>query len=352
MQQGYSLLALTVLLMLLGFAGAQVTESTALQQRLLLQQHGRQTQILEHIRASLLGFAANQGLHSQSHLGHLPCPAMQAGGYPQTSCLNKPWGHLPVSSKTAVNYLNPGIDARINELEPSARKQWHYAVSAQLVQPNALGWGRWVDYSQPAIRIQIPAENNRIEQDIAAVVASHIKAVADHQYSITPPYTLIKTAALRKHMGRAQARQLNDTLQAWQQLNPELALPPGHYENIVALPSQQHMFQPVDSGCYCRCTKTRCSCSCNGSGSWQSGPTTCTSTANEPCVFGGAASMQSWWPVSRFEPVAAVNKSCRPTARNQCPLSRDNNPCTCSFSWPDNISNDLHRFSFSLPNTP
>jgi hypothetical protein len=54
--------------------------------------------------------------------------------------------------------------------------------------------------------------------------------------------------------------------------------------------------------------------------------------------------LQSQWPVSRFEPVAAVNKTCRPTERNQCPVSTGSEACTCDFSWPDNTKNDLDKF--------
>jgi len=68
----YSLLALLILIFMLGFAALEFRNNEVFKQSLLLQQKARETQILEQIRASLLGFSANQGLHSQSHLGLLP----------------------------------------------------------------------------------------------------------------------------------------------------------------------------------------------------------------------------------------------------------------------------------------
>lgn len=362
--QGYSLLAFLVLLILVGFAALEVRQSNALQQQLQLHQHARQTQILEHIRSGLLGFAANQGIHSQSHLGHLPCPALLAGDYAKTSCLNKPWGYLPVRSKIAVNYLNAGIDARNNELELSARQHWQYAVSAQLVQPNELGWGRWVDYSQPAIQIRIPLENHRVENNVAAVVAKAIAATDENKYDITPPYTLIRVSELQSHMARMQMHQFEDTLETWQNINPQFQLQLANHENLVPHAEHLNTYLPIDSACSCRCTKTRCTCACNGEGKWQSSAncvgttntsciaeasqTRCTSQTDKPCVFNGPAKMSNSWPVSRFEPAAANNKSCRPTQRHECPLTRDSNPCTCDFSWPENTKNSLTQFNFKL----
>lgn len=366
-QIGYSLLALIVLTMILGFAGLKLQENGSFKQGLLLAQQARQSQILEHIRSGLMGFAASQGLHSQSHLGHLPCPALMKGAHAQTSCLNKPWGYLPVHSKTGVNYLSAGIDARNNELELSVQQHWEYAVSVQLVQPNSLHWGRWVDYSQPAIQIRIPAENNRIENGIAAVVAKSVSPTTEHNYDITPPFVLVRVDELQAHMKRVQSHQIQDTLQTWQLLNPDYQQNLVGHENITSLNVETHQFQALDSGCKCRCTKTRCTCECKDTGYWVSPApcsnssencmetptqTRCTSKPAEPCVFTGPAGLQNLWPVSHFEPVAAANKSCRPLVRNQCPLSPNSNACTCHFSWPDNTKLQLKQFSFKLPTTP
>jgi hypothetical protein len=366
-QQGYSLLALLILVMMLGFAALEFRNTETFRHGLVLQQKARETQTLELIRASLLGFAANQGLHSQSHLGHLPCPAMLPGQYAQTSCLNKPWGYLPVHSKIAVNYLNAGIDARFNELDTSSNTHWQYAVSSQLVQPNALGWGRWVDYSKPPIQVRIPSENNLIRTNIVAVVAKTITPTTEHQYDISSPYVLVHLSELQTHMKQVQLHQLRSTLNAWKKLNPQFSSSTSAHENMVPTNPLANVYQPIDSGCQCRCTKTRCSCHCNNLGNWASRAlctdnnpnctsgdtqTHCTSKPGEPCVFAGPASLRNLWPVSHFEPVAAINKSCRPTQSNQCPLSQSSTACTCHFSWPDNTLSTLDQFSFTLPGKP
>lgn len=366
-QQGYSLFALLTLILILGFAALEFRNNEAFRQGLLLQQKARETQTLEQIRASLLGFASSQGLHSQSHLGHLPCPAIQPGEPAQTTCLNKPWGYLPVHSKVAINYLNAGLDARFNELEPSTNMQWQYAVSSQLIQPNALGWSRWVNYAKPTIQIRIPAENNLVKTNIVAVVAKSVTPTAEHQYDISSPYVLLHLSELRTHMKRVQQHQLKSTLNAWQQLNPQFNASTGAHENMVLADPFSQLYQPIDSGCQCRCTKTRCSCHCQNAGNWispascldnnpnctsQNAQTDCTSLANQPCVFNGPARMKNLWPVSHFEPIAAINKSCRPTHSNQCPLSQNSTACTCHFSWPGNTLSSLNQFSFKLTGTP
>ncbi|MGF5993959.1 hypothetical protein ACQE84_28345, partial [Klebsiella pneumoniae] len=62
-QRGYSLFALLILILMLGFAALEFRNNEAFRQGLLLQQKARETQTLEQIRASLLGFASSQGLH-------------------------------------------------------------------------------------------------------------------------------------------------------------------------------------------------------------------------------------------------------------------------------------------------
>jgi len=346
-QHGLGLLALAILLALSGFALTQINASGHFNKKLNLEQLARQNQVLDHIRAGLLGFAAQQGVHSQSHIGHLPCPATQANHIAQTTCLQKSWGYLPVLSKTATNYLNVGIDARSNELEPSIRRDWHYAVSAQLIQPNDLGWSRWVDFSQPGIQVRIPSENNRILNNIVAVVASTIEPTAEHQYDISAPYLLIHEKDLREHISNTQIHLLKDTLKIWLSLHSQAPqIPVLTSENLGPANGQPDTYKPVNSNCTCRCTKTRCTCSCDSTGHWrleQEG-TNCTSTNTEPCVLYGSASMRSGWPVSRFEPVAAINKACRPSQRNHCPLSTSSVACVCDFSWPDNTKANLDQF--------
>ncbi|WP_334118308.1 hypothetical protein [Limnobacter sp.] len=339
--QGYAFLVVLVLVILGGFATSKIAESGALQHALQLEQQTRQSQILDHIRSGLLGFASTQGIHSQSHLGHLPCPATLPEGPPQTTCLAKPWAYLPIHSKTAINYLNRGISARNHELAHAASHHWHYAVSAQLLQPNALGWSRWVDYSKPAMRIRIPAQQNRIEENIAAVVAKSIQSTGEHHYDVTPPYMLIRVNELQAHMVQAQIHLLRDTLRNTN--NPP-------HENLIQAPGTTNTFTPVNSNCACRCTKTKCTCNCDEPGQWSSTSSeqpVCFSTPESPCIFAGPATLQSQWPVSRFEPVAASNKSCRPSKRQECPLSTNSTACTCDFSWPDNTKADLANFQIT-----
>lgn len=350
LQGGLSLLVLAILLALSGFALAQFNAAGQYRQKLNLEQLARQNQVLDHIRAGLFGFTAQQGVHSQSHLGHLPCPATQANSIAQTTCLQKPWGYLPVRSKTATNYLNVGIDARTNELELSTHRDWHYAVSPQLIQPNDLGWSRWVDLSKPGIQVRIPPENNRTERNIVAVVAHTIVPIAEHQYDITPPYFLIREHELRGHMARIQTHLLKDTLKSWISHNSAAEnFRLAEAENLEPMAGKPSIFKPVNSNCSCRCTKTRCTCACDSAGQWrlEQDGTDCTSTVDEPCVLYGPASMRSAWPVSRFEPVAAINKSCRPIQRNQCPLSTGSEACVCDFSWPDNTKASLDQFRIS-----
>lgn len=347
-QRGLGLLVLAMLLALSGFALAQINASGKFKEKLNQEQLARQSQVLDHIRAGLLGFTAQQGVHSQSHLGHLPCPASQANNIAQTTCLQKPWGYLPVRSKAATNYLKVGIDARNNELEPSIRRDWHYAVSAQLIQPNDLGWSRWVDFSKPGIQVRIPAENNRTERNIVAVVAHTILPIAEHQYDITPPYFLIREHELREYMSRIQTHLLKDTLKSWaSQIKEGENFTLAAAENLEPIAGKPGFFKPVNSNCNCRCTKTRCTCTCESAGQWrlEQDGINCTSTSDEPCVLYGSANMRSAWPVSRFEPVAALNKSCRPKQRNQCPLSTSEVACVCNFSWPDNTKASLAQFA-------
>lgn len=356
--KGHVLLMLLVVIVLGGLVAAQRMGNQNLAQEIALQKQARQSEALEQIRSSLLAFAASQGIHSQSHLGHLPCPALLPGDPPQTVCLDKPWGYLPVHSKTAINYLNAGIDPRFDENRITSLKHWEYAVSAQLVQPNEMNWGRWVDYTQPSIRITVPQEDNRSQSQLVAVIAQSLQPIAPHHYRVEPPYAFITQAQLQAMMKQAQVRQIHQTFSAWRQLNPAYSQQLNNHENLITA-AHINQLVPHDSACSCRCTRTRCTCSCSGAGQWRSDSacwgnsshcetlpthTRCTSQDGQACVFSGPASLQNGWPVSRFEPVAAQNKSCRPVRPNECPLSRDAGSCTCDFSWPDNTKPDLAKY--------
>jgi hypothetical protein len=356
---GYSLLVVLVLMAVGGFGLQQLTTNKQLAHQLTLEQQVRQNQVLDHIKASLLGFAGSQGVHSQSHLGHLPCPADLPERPPKTTCLNKPWGYLPVHSSTSINYLNLGLNARHNEIETSGQRYWHYAVSAQLLQANALGWSRWVDYSKPSIRVRIKTDHHRVHSNVAAVVAAKIERLGEHEYEVTGPYLLISVPELQRQMNAVQKHQLRDALVTWTLQRVSQGQAVEAHENLSRIPASMNRYAPIDSNCSCRCTKTRCTCQCDQAGDWISsgscvgnnpecvehaGHTECRSSAEEACVMSGPSRMKSAWPVSRFEPVAAANKSCRPASRTECPLAKDNTACTCDFSWPENVKTDLSNF--------
>ena len=362
-RKGYSLLVVMVLLALGGFGLQQLAKNGHFAHLMLLEQKVRQNQILDETKASLLGFAGSQGIHSQSHLGHLPCPADLPDQAPKTTCLNKPWGYLPARSSFSINYLNLGLNARHNEGETSAQHHWHYAVSAQLLQANALGWSRWVDYTQPSIQVRIKTENNRIHSGIAAVVATKIEPIDAHQYEISGPHLLISVRELQHQMTEVQKHQIRDTVTSWGQISASTGQTIAPNENLTPNAGAINNLKPVDSNCSCRCTRTRCTCQCDQNAQWiSSGPcvgsnpgclehsthTECSSSLEVACVMGGPSQLKSHWPVSRFEPVAAANKSCRPVSRHECPLTTDSTPCICDFSWPDNVKEDLAKFQVNV----
>lgn len=362
-ETGYSLLIVLVLLMLGGFALQQLAINGRFSHQLEVEQQVRESQILHDLKTSLLSFAGSQGIHSQSHLGHLPCPADLPDQAPKTTCLNKPWGYLPTRSSYSINYLNPGLNARHNERETSVQRHWHYAVSAQLLQPNALGWSRWVDYSQPGIQVRIKTENHRTQTDIAAVVAAKIERLGEHQYEVAGPYLLISVNELQRQMTEVQKHQIRDTLTTWMQLTASAGLALAHHENLSGSPNSGNTYTPVNSNCSCRCTRTRCTCQCDQPANWVSSGscvgtnldcvelaahTECKSVVGKACVMSGPGQLKSNWPISRFEPVAAANKSCRPINRHECPLTRDSTACTCDFSWPDNVKSELQNFQINL----
>lgn len=362
-QHGYGLLIVLVLLVLGGFALQQLATTGLFSHQLAMEQQTRESQILDDIKASLLSFAGSQGIHSQSHLGHLPCPADMPGQAPKTTCLNKPWGYLPAHSTFSVNYLNLGLNTRHNEREHSVQRHWHYAVSAQLLQANALGWSRWVDYTRPAIQVRIKTGDIRTYSDIAAVVAANIERLGEHQYEVTGPYLLISVRELQRHMTAVQTHQIRDTLRTWAQLSASAGLMPTPHENLAQSQVAGNQYAPVDSNCSCRCTKTRCTCQCDQTAHWVSpgsclgsNPdcvehathTECRSAIGQPCVMTGPGQLKNRWPVSRFEPVATANRSCRPSTRHECPLALDSTACTCDFSWPDNVKNNLANFQIHI----
>lgn len=352
------MLAALVCMVVLGLLGQQLLQSK--QRHNDIKQGGKiaQAQSLQQSRQSLLAFASLQGFNSHTQLGHLPCPSNTPGGPAQTTCLQKPWGYLPVQSVSKVNYLNAGLPAVWNGLDTDLDKHWMYAVSQQVIQANALGWSQWVNFDLPTINVRI---GQQVHTGVVAIIAQHIEPLAEDEYVAQEPALLLHLDDLQALIRDAQEAHLLAALRSW-------GKPPFAHENLKPAnhPTGGSNWQAVNSECQCRCTKTRCTCSCEGEGQWasaaacdannprctkqtsQSGLTwQCTSTPSESCVFSGPAQLQTQWPVSRFEPVASAAKSCRPNTHHTCPLSPSSTACICLFSWPDPVLSSLDRHTLS-----
>ena len=355
-QRGHLLFAVIVLLLVAALSLSAIGNSAALRAQFdhTAQMHDQRA--LLHAKESLLSHAVTQGLHTQSQLGNLPCPALLPDGHPQTTCNNKPWGHLPARSNAKVNFLQPGVATTRAVNSMQQQRAWQYAVSQQVIQPNTLGWSRWVNWAAPSMTLHVEGASPHTLQDVAAVVSQGLELLYDHTYRVNPPYIVIHSDELRQHIERAEQAILEHALLGWLGNNTPGQATHWHHENLTAT-TELNLWQPQDSACACRCTKTRCTCECAQTGLWQSdspcegspeectqqadGHHLCTSTPEQPCVFKGAAQLQSRWPVSHFEPLPAAHRACRPTALNICPLSDQTQACECKFSWPEQALNRL-----------
>lgn len=363
-QHGHLLFAVIVLLVFAGLSLSAVGNSVALRAQFDHTAQVHDQRALLHAKESLLSHATAQGLQTQSQLGSLPCPALLPDSHPQTTCNNKPWGYLPARSNAKVNFLQPGV-ATTQAVKPMQQQRaWQYAVSQQVIQPNALGWSQWVNWAAPPMTLHVEGASPHTLQDVAAVVSQGLELLYDHTYRITPPYVVIDSHELRQHTERAEQAAVEQALLGWQHNNPSpVQALQWHHENLIAT-NEPHLLQPQDSACACRCTKTRCTCECAQTGLWQSdspcdsslehclqqadGQYVCYSTPGQPCVFKGAAQLQSRWPVSHFEPLPAAHRACRPTALHICPLSDQTQACECKFSWPEQTLNGLAAHKVQL----
>ncbi len=363
-QRGHVLFAVILFLVFLALGLSAIGDSMALKAQFDQHRERHDQQALVHAKQSLLSYAAAQGFHAQSHLGNLPCPALLSDSNPQTSCNNKPWGFLPMRSNAKVNFLQPGVASTQAMNPPQQQRAWQYAVSQQVIQPNKLGWSRWVDWSAPAMTVQIEGASPHTLQGVAVVVSQGIQPLSDHTYQVQPPYMVIFSHELRLYIEHVERITLEHSLMGWLHNDPNPAQArQWHHENLLAT-TQPDMFQPNDSACACRCTKTRCTCQCAQAGQWLSnspcegspemctrqpeGQYACTSGPSQPCVFKGAAQLQSHWPVSHFDPPPAAHRACRPSSMNICPLSDQTQACECTFSWPEQTLHGLteHRVQY------
>jgi type II secretory pathway pseudopilin PulG len=372
-QRGLALLATLVLLMLVGVSMLTLQTHAKATADTKAQQHARTAQSLQTIRQNLLMFASLQGYNSHTQLGHLPCPAPinpeedEDPLAPQTTCNKTPWGYLPIRSIAKTNYLNPSLAAQWNLSDMDANKQWMYAVSQQVLQPNKLGWSQWVNFALPSLTVHT---ESGIYSGIVAVVAENIAPIPEQtsHYQASDPVLLLTQTELQHTIRKAQRAAIQNTLHAWKGNGR-------NHENLVQTPSPQTStlnWTAQTSGCQCLCTKTQCKCQCDAEGQWtstapctnetgtaactqntQSLAYTCTSTATQMCIFKGPAQLASAWPISRFDPVPRADTSCTPSAQHICPLDPKGDGCLCAFEWPDNTLKNLGDFAItSTPQTP
>jgi hypothetical protein len=364
-QRGHLLFALIVFLMATALGSSAVSQSGALKTRLDLTRLQHDQRALLHLKQSLLSHATAQGLHTQSHLGNLPCPALLADSAPQTSCNKKPWGFLPTQSQSKVNFLQPGV-AAMHAVNPAKQERnWQYAVSQQVIQPNEMGWSRWVNWSAPGITLHVDEPLPHTLEQVVAVIAQGVQPLQEHTYRVTPPYVVIFKHELRNHVQRSEQASIEHTLFSWLESNPTQAQAGQWFQENLAATDQPTTLKPHDSACACRCTKTRCTCQCAQTGQWLSaspcenapehctpkntgGQYACTSAPDRPCVFKGAAQLQSHWPVSHYEPLPAAHRACRPTSAHTCPLSDQTQACECKFSWPEQVLQRMAAYEIQL----
>lgn len=348
--RGHAMLLLLVLLALGALAAGQsqvIQHARSFQQNnQALQEH----QSLQTAREALLAFAARQGMNQHTQPGHLPCPALSPEGPAQTTCLNSNWGWLPGQSVVKINYLNPGLGAPYNAKQLGVGKSWQYAVSTQLLQPNALGWSQWVDFSKPALTVQT---EQGVFTQVAAVLAQQIQPIGPNTFGVQGPHQIIPVqmlqATLRNNL--QQAAELAVLTHAAQH-GP--GWHPSHAPETLQQQTPQ-LWRAVDPQCECRCTPTRCTCQCpQTKATWSSkapclqgqthcltdarGPSICHAQAGQSCIFLGPAHLHSLWPVSRYLPAAGAGRACQPTNTYACPLSsKTGQACECKHGWPSNI---------------
>ena len=373
-QQGMAMLVMALLMVVAGLLAQQIASARRNDEQRENQRLARQTQTLANIQESLLAFASQQGYNSLSQQGHLPCPAILPGGIPQTTCLTNPTGYLPAQSVAKTNYLNPNVSAQWDYSKNQLDKDWAYAVSTQLIQPNQLGWSRWVDFSKPALKVRTVHD---MQNNVAALVAGSIQIEADGTLDPSSPALVLTVTQLQKHIEKTQAQTIINTTQTWLRAIHSAPFAHEYLQAIAAGPQTETSlgFQSLQNTCACECSKTRCTCTCEETQGWWASSSACygnnpqckaigqweeaqlpdwaitiskpnsfvcKSSSAQSCVFQGPAHLLSQWPIARFEPVASAGRPCQPTTANICPLSKTGSNCTCQFGWPAAINLIAH----------
>ncbi|HEY1057379.1 MAG TPA: hypothetical protein VGE55_01465 [Limnobacter sp.] len=318
---------------------------------------------LQTIQQTLLNFASRQGINTLTQPGHLPCPAASPGGQPLVVCTDKRVGFWPTTAVIKVNYLGSALGHTAVPNSPMRPIQWHYGVSAQLVQPNPLGWSQWVNFDLPTLTIRTPEGTHT---GISAVVAANIQVDGPDQWTVQPPYLLLSQAELERALQTVVREQALFTVRRWIANQTQVAAShswvPQTHENLT-ISNMPDRWQPQNSGCQCHCTKTRCTCGCAQQAHWVSmqtcaGSTGCSGSQLEPdgstlfhcissstssCMFKGPAGLNSRWPVSRYAPEAGSNRPCNPGQKPWCPTSPGAEACDCEFTWPASVLGQLTR---------
>ncbi len=371
-QQGLSLLMTLIITLSVSCIGIGILFNHHQQQDLTSQTHVVKQLAVNQIVTQLFQFAATQGVNSLSDVGHLPCPSLIPNGPAQVACLNSNVGYLPRVTHVAINYLNATVPHQ--QALGAQNIAWQYAVSSQVLQPNALNWSKKVDWSKPALIIKT---TDQTYNDVVAIVAANLSPSKSGLLA-TPPFRIIRQHEMFRQVQAALMTQTATTL-AFLPVLGSIPKAPPHIQQ------QAGQAVGIPAECQCRCTKTRCTCNCLEPAIWVSeapclmaqpfcqpvsewlktdiDPWTtealetldsrfsvCQSAIDQPCQFKGASSLLNGWPVSEYSPAASNPRSCRPTLPTQCPTSSQSTACECQFNWPAGVVSQLARIQLQVDN--
>lgn len=338
----------------------------------------KQSQQLSHIKSALIGFALTRGSNSQSQVGHLPCPSPQFNEPPPATCLRNPVGHLPTMTRSAINHLRLGTPQATGVSGPATA--WQYAVSAQVIQANELGWSQWVNWSRPALRVQTPQGEL---SNVAAVVAARLTILGEDHLQAEGAYVVITAQELQNLEARLAKHQSQAMFQRWKAGQTHTFA----HEFLSAKAGGTWQAKP--DLCQCHCLKTQCECACLNASWWTSegacltpssgcgktktfldsisqvgwpanSPLTeaqakalpalsylCHAPAGQSCKFKGSARLLSNWPLLSTQPEWSGQRACAKLTGASCPLSTQSNACTCKYAWPTQNTALVEGLTFS-----
>ena len=305
---------------------------------------------LFQIKQSMLAFASLQGFSNSNETGRLPCADRNSDGVADAPCYQQDRlaGKLPVLSRITPNSWIAGLPVK-----PTVRaEQLFYAVAPRATNGLAIDWSEPIDAGQ---LLHVTNSNGQsLCENCAAVVAekgyqqaqSNVMVI-DGLYQCISFHELAAVVHLKARALVAQ--QLQRATQSGQGVASSI-------HHVVAAGNRLDF---LNSGCACNCTKTQCSCNCSAPSQWVSnaactnsstgtcitsqGQTRCTASTNQTCVFKGAASLGSFWPISKFTPQPLPGSACSSAVAIQtsCPLSLTSTACNCQFDWPVTLQNGL-----------